>query len=175
VISAALADVLPRCSIDASMSALRWEKCPQDRLRDVSQLAQAVAADVPGQAEGSKLGAQRRLVRSSRGFLPQVEVAAVGGRPPAVRALDHVGHDDVRVELGVSGPAGAVAEGGGEALGFDELAAAGTSPGITGFGGQVVEDALHRPVMRRRDGDTDPVGPECVQKGDAFGTENVRS
>ena len=50
--SAALADVKPsfchgRFDVDPALG-----ERPQDRLRDVSQLAQAVAPDVPGEAEG---------------------------------------------------------------------------------------------------------------------------
>ena len=121
-ISAALADELtPLLHRRLDVRPALGER-PQDGLRDVSQLAQAVAPDLPGETERGQFGPQRRLVQGSGGLLPQVEVAAVGGRPPAVGALDQVGDDHVGVELGVAGPAGAVPEGGAdEAVGLDEL------------------------------------------------------
>ena len=44
------------------------------------------------------------------GLLPVVELAAVGGAPPSVGAEDHVRDEDVGVELGIAGPAGAMAK-----------------------------------------------------------------
>ena len=138
---------------------------PKDGLRDVAQLAQAIAPDVPGEAEGCELSPECRLVEGPGGLLPQVELPAVGGGPSAVRALDQVGDDDVGVELRVAGPAGAVPEGGAdEPVGFDELVTAGAPAGVAGLGGEVVEDGADGPVMGNGDRVADLLGPECPEQ-----------
>ena len=116
------ADVAPRSSIAASMSTLRLENARSTAFGYVSQLAQAVAPDVPGEAERCELGPQRGAVEGAGGHLPGEEVSPVGGGPATVGALDQVGDDDMGVELGVAGPAGAVPERrADEPLGFDQL------------------------------------------------------
>ena len=56
------------------------------------------------------------------------EVPAVGGGPAAVGALDQVGDDDMGVELGVAGPAGAVPERGADEARWLRSAAAPPRP-----------------------------------------------
>ena len=47
-------------------------------------LTQAIASDLPGEAQRRQLGPQGRPVEGAGGHLPGVEVSAVGSRPPAV-------------------------------------------------------------------------------------------
>jgi hypothetical protein len=112
----------------------------EDRLWDVSQFAQPVASKVPGEAERCQLGPQRGPVEGACGLLPQVELASVGGRPPAVGSVHQIGHDDVGVELGVAGPTGAVPKGrADEAVGFDQLGPASAPTGEAGLGREVID------------------------------------
>ena len=63
------------------------------------------------QAPG-ELVTQRRLVDEATGPAVVVEQGAVEGAETVIGTLGHVGHEQVRVQLGVAGPAGAMAEGG---------------------------------------------------------------
>ena len=97
-------------------------------------------------------------------------MAAVRCRPPTVCPLDQVGDDDVSVELGVAGPAGAMAEGGtDEAVGFQQLLSPGTSPDEAGLCRQVVEHGTDGPVVGLRDPVPSVIRSECPQERDALG------
>ena len=84
---------------------------PQNGLRDVGELPEPVASDLPAKTERRQLGPERRPVEGAGGLLPGIEVATIRCRPPAVCALDQIGDDDMGVELGIAGPAGAMTEG----------------------------------------------------------------
>ena len=129
---------------------------PEDRLRDVSQLAQAVAPDVPGEAERRQLGPQRGPVEGAGGHLPGEEVAAVGSGPPAVGAWTRLGTTTWVWSWG--SPARLVRCR--KAAPMKPLASISCWPpaprrAIAGLGGQLVEDGGDGPVMGDGDGVTD--------------------
>ncbi len=143
---------------------------PEHRPWDISQLAQTVAPDVPGQPERGELGAQGGAVEGARRHLPGEEVPPVGGGPATVGALDQVGDDDMGVELGVAGPAGAVPKRrADEPLGFDQLGPGMATAGVAGLLGEVVEHGADGPVVGDRDRVTDLLGSEGPEQGDALG------
>ena len=86
----------------------------QRLLRHAVDLGHALADGPPPDAEAAReLLAQRRLVEVARGARVGVDEPPVEGGPPAVRALDQVGDDDVGVELRVARAAGPMEERGG--------------------------------------------------------------
>ena len=168
-VSAAFCDVAPRAlhrglDVDPALG-----ERPEHRLRYVSQLAQAVAPDVPGEAERSELGPQGGAVERAGGHLPGEEVSPVGSRPATVGTLDQVRDDDMGVELGIASPAGAVTKGRpDEPVGFDQLGPTVATAGIAGLLGEVVEYGGDGPVVGGRDRVTDPARPEGPEQGDAL-------
>ena len=104
-------------------------------------------------------------------------MTTVGSGPPAVCALDQVGDNDVGVELGIAGPAGAVTErGADEPVGLDELLAAGSAPGVARLG-WTGGRARRRPPghgRRRSRHGRHPV-PNAQRSETPLGAENVRS
>ena len=137
------------------MSTLRFENALRIAFGTSRHLAQAVAPDVPREAERRELGPHCGPVERSSGHLPGEEVSAVGGGPTAVCGLHQVGYHHVRVELGVPGPTGAVSErGADEAVGLDQLGSAMASTGEAGLVRELIDDRGDRPVMGHRDGVT---------------------
>ena len=131
-----------------SMSVLRFENALRIALGTSRSSLSPLRSEIPGETEGCQLGPQCGPVEGAGGLLPQVELATVRGRPPAVGSLDQVGHDDVGVELGIAGPAGAVAEGRtDEAVGLDQLRPTTASPGEAGLGREVINHRGDRPVV----------------------------
>ena len=90
---------------------------------------------------------------------------AIGGGPAAVGALDDIRNDNVGMQLGVAGAAGAMAErGADEPVGFDQLVTAGAPAGVAGLGGEVVQDGTDCSVMGNGDRVAHLLGPECPEQ-----------
>ena len=145
---------------------------------DARDLGPAVVDLGPLDAEAlGELVAQDRLVEEAGGAGVLVDERAVQRPEAAVDALGHVGHQQVGVEVGIAGPAGAVAERGhGQAVPADALGAGVAAPGHgrvllevgDGLGrGRLVggddlgldrgaaEGVEQRDRLRRRDGDVE--------------------
>ncbi len=143
---------------------------PQHAPGYVSQLAQTVAPDVPGEAKRCQLGPECGPVERPAGHLPGEEVPTVGGGQATVGALDQVGDDDVSVQLGIPGPTGAMPErGADEAVGLNEVLPVTSWTGVAGLFGEVVEHRGDGPVVGGGDRLADLVRSERPEERDPFG------
>ena len=153
----------------------RWRR-PAEPSSGCSELPQAVSPHLPTKTERHQLGPEGGTVEAACRHLPGVEVTAVRRRPPTVCALDQIGHDHVGVQLGIAGPAGAMAEGGtDESVGLGQIPAVSSSADEARLGGQVVEDSGDGPVVGGRDGVGHTSDPKAHRSETPLGAEKVRS
>ncbi len=118
----------------------------------------------------AEAGAERRLVDEAGRASVDVDQAAVGGRPGAVVPLGHVGHQHVSVELGVTGPRGAMDEGGAdESLRPDAAEPPGSPADEQRPALEVVESLGDGVGVHGTDGGRDVPVREAVEEGDRFG------